>query len=92
MQMRCKCGFGLSDTLVPNDTVYHVYPDTQMVKIEESLDHTTYVKDFLFPLSEYEIWKCNRCNRIYWFRGSEKRPVRYVPEPFTPEELANKPD
>ena len=72
----CKCGNRLSNTLVPNNIVYHVYSDVEWDKILE--------KDILqtidIPAPEFDVWKCNSCERVYVFDDAGKVLIVYIVE------------
>jgi hypothetical protein len=67
----CKCGNILSNTLSPNDVELHVYSDFEWDKIINS--------DTLNPISipkpENEVWICNNCGRLYFFKGDQVSKV-----------------
>jgi hypothetical protein len=67
-KFECKCGNILSNSLVPNDVVFHQFSDKQMDKI---LERDSIETIELTGLSE-KIWKCSNCHRIYFFDEDNK--------------------
>ena len=65
----CRCGYGLSNQLAPNDVELTVYTDREwddiiaLGKIEDTIE---------IPHPKYSIWRCPKCERVYVF-GSDNR-------------------
>ena len=62
-RVTCKCGEVLSNTLSPNDVQLKVYSDKEWDDIiqHDSIDPLT------IPFPKYDVWRCNKCERIYVF-------------------------
>ena len=74
-RIECKCGETMSNTLCPNDIEYHVYSDRTIDKICENdiID----VLD-LSAMSDYDVWLCPKCKRLYVFEGGGYKPPKYI--------------
>jgi len=59
----CKCGNRISNSEVPNDVEYHAYSDREWNKILEN----DFIETFKIPAPVNDVWKCNKCNRLYIF-------------------------
>lgn len=62
-RFQCKCGNDLSNSLVPNDVVYHVYSDIEW----DNILRMESIQTLDIPEPEHDVWKCNHCERIYIF-------------------------
>jgi hypothetical protein len=72
VRMECRCGETLSTTSVPNDIELTVYTDREWDQIinAETIDPVS------IPHPEYNVWKCPKCERIYFFNWDEGSPVK----------------
>jgi hypothetical protein len=64
-KLKCKCGEILSNHRVPNDVELIMYTDKEWEEITllESVDE--------IPEPKYNIWRCNDCERLYFFEGNK---------------------
>lgn len=66
MHLLCKCGCDMWNGQIPNDIEYTVYSDRRMCEIleEETADTVG-----LALKSDYNVWLCPKCGRLYVFRN-----------------------
>ncbi len=61
MRKTCKCGFQLSDTIVPNNVIHWTYPANEKVKLERKFYRE-------YPdVTQIAIWHCEKCGRFYYW-------------------------
>lgn len=73
-QLMCKCNVRMWNGETPNDIQHWVYSDRKMDKICEN--DTVDVIEF-WDMSDYEVWLCPECKRLYVFKEDNKA-VKYV--------------
>lgn len=77
-KLYCKCGELLSTSNVPNEVELHVFSDKTWVDVfeQEKLDPAE------LPYTEYVVWKCDSCQRLYLFEGDKVKKIYKVEEEF----------
>ncbi|OWR32384.1 hypothetical protein CDO73_01900 [Saccharibacillus sp. O23] len=65
----CRCGKLLSNSLDPNEVELWVYTDKEFSEKVTDKEST-----WLIDLPEYAVWRCTRCERIYFFK--DLQPVK----------------
>ena len=75
MRFLCRCGNMLTNQLDPNDTEYYVYSDREWSEFEKK--GWIYFLDVPYP--QYDVWRCEKCDRIYLFKENKVIKV-YKPE------------
>ena len=75
MRFLCRCGNMLTNQLDPNDTEYYVYSDREWSEFEKK--GWIYLLDVPYP--QYDVWRCEKCDRIYLFKENKVVKV-YKPE------------
>ena len=67
MRFLCRCGNMLTNQLDPNDTEYYVYSDREWSEFEKK--GWIYFLDVPYP--QYDVWRCEKCDRIYLFKENK---------------------
>ena len=69
-RMECKCGMLLDNQESPNDIELKVYEDKEWEDIfsDETVDVLS------IPLPKFNVWRCPRCKRLYFFEYGESAP------------------
>lgn len=68
----CKCGEILSTTEAPNDVQLRVYSDIEW----DSLTNCEAIDPVEIPFPQYDVWKCTKCERIYFFEWGYGKPIK----------------
>ena len=71
-RMQCKCGEGLSNSLVPNDVELTVYTDREWDAILEN----DVIETWKIPLPTYDVWRCPVCERLYVFEKGCNKAIK----------------
>ena len=74
MRFLCRCGNMLTNQLDPNDTEYYVYSDREWSEFEKK--GWIYFLDVPYP--QYDVWRCEKCDRIYLFKENKVVKVGIV--------------
>ncbi|MBC9786601.1 hypothetical protein H1S01_19335 [Heliobacterium chlorum] len=68
----CKCGKKLSNTNSPNDIELRVYTDREWDLILQN----DVIEPLQIPFPKYDVWKCPKCERIYFFDWDSGKPTK----------------
>ena len=71
-RVTCKCGNYLCNSGIPDDTQLLVYTEGEWDRI--TVDENLLVIDL--PDPQYEIWRCQSCERIYVFEEGSDTPIK----------------
>lgn len=85
-QMKCVCGFMMRDHDRPLEFEYECYKGSQYARICDEL-YEEGSTDYDLPEPDVTIWRCPKCQRIYWFEGITNIAQCYVP--FEPSDKGN---
>ena len=67
----CRCGAMISE-VISKDTQLRVYSDREWDKI---LSVET-IEPRKFPVSQYNVWRCPNCERVYVFESVTNKPIK----------------
>lgn len=71
-RIRCRCGAELNNQEVPNEIQLRMYTDNEWDKIFDCES----INPWMIPLPQYDVWKCPKCQRLYFYEEGNDNPVK----------------